>query len=139
MSAPLAEGTSHEDKLRAMQDFQAAMDALKRGDRAKAERLARQACEYDPEHDDHGALLAWVRATTSRPNAAGEGIAALTNILRRNPKNELALLYRAKLLRRVGKGGPALSDLDQLLAINPDHREAQGEAKMLRAKQRQNG
>jgi len=29
--------------------------------------------------------------------------------------------------------------LDQLLALNPDDREAQGGAKMLRAKHRQNG
>lgn len=139
LSTPLSAEASPEDRQRAVQDFQAAMDALRRGDRNKAERLARQACEYDPAQDDYAALLAWVRAGAPRPNAVGEGIAALTNLLRRSPRNELALLYRAKLLRRAGKPGPALNDLDQLLAVNPGHKEAQGEAKLLRAKQRQNG
>jgi tetratricopeptide (TPR) repeat protein len=109
---------------------------LKRGDLARAERLARQAAEYDPEAEDHAALIAWIRASSPRPNALGESIAALTNLLRRHPRCELALLYRSKLFRRGGKVDPALSDLEQLLAINPDHREAQAEARLLRAKQR---
>jgi hypothetical protein len=130
---------SLEDKQRAAQDFQAALDATKRGDLARAERLARQAVEYDSEVADHAALLSWVRASAARPNAPNEGVTALTNLLKKHPRCELALLFRAKLLRRVGKGEMALSDLEQLLAINPGHREAQGEARLLRAKHRKNG
>lgn len=135
-STPVSVGPTHEERQRAMQDFHAATDAMKRGDRAKAERLARQAVEYAPDVDEHAALLAWVRASSPREDATTEGIAALTNVLRRNPDCELALLYRAKLLRRAGRPEPALSDLDHVLELNPDNREAQGEARLLRAKQR---
>jgi len=135
-TVPASPPASEEDKQRAAQDFLAAQEALKRGDLARAERLARQAAEYDPDAEDHAALIAWIRASSPRPNALGESIAALTNLLRRHPRCQLALLYRSKLFRRAGKVDPALSDLDQLLAINPDHREAQGEARLLRAKQR---
>jgi hypothetical protein len=135
-AVPASPPASDEEKDRAAQDFRAAQEALKRGDLARAERLARQALENDPEAEDHAALLAWIRASSPRPNALGESIAALTNLLRRHPRCELALLYRSKLFRRANKVDPALSDLDQLLAINPDHREAQAEARLLRAKQR---
>jgi hypothetical protein len=127
---------SEADHQRAAQDFVAAQEALKRGDLVRAERLIRQAIENDPDSIDYAALLAWIGASSSRPNAAMDSIAALTNLIRRDAKNELALLYRAKLLRRMGKVEQALHDLEQLLSLNPEHREAQGEARLLRAKLR---
>jgi hypothetical protein len=127
---------SQEEKQRAAQDFQAAFEAMKHGDLARAERLARQAVEYDPDVPEHSALLAWVRGSGANPRAQNDGINALTNLLKKHPRCELALLFRAKLLRRTGKSEMALEDLEQLLKINPGHQEAQGEIRPLRAKHR---
>ena len=119
-----------------IRDFNSAMDALKRGDRVKAERLASRAADAEPDVTDFAALLAWVRASSAEPAAVAESIVALTALLRVNPHCELALLYRAKLHRRASQPGPALIDLEQLLTLNPGHREAQSEAKLLRSRQR---
>jgi len=123
--------------LRASEDFHAAMDALKRGDFGRAEQLVQRAAKTVPDVPEHAALAAWIRASaSSHPEAMGEAIVTLTNILKEQPGCELALLYRAKILRRAGKGAAALVDIDHILALNPGHREAQAEARLLRSLRR---
>lgn len=65
---------------------------------------------------------------------AEEAIRTLSRMLRDDPSNETALLYRAKLLVRVNRSPEALADLDELLSINPHHPAAQTEVATLRAK-----
>jgi len=131
---PIVQRVSEADKQRANQDFLAAMDAMKRGDLDRAERLVKQAATTAPGVPEHAALGAWIRASSSaHPSALNGAVATLTNIINTQPACELALLYRAKILRRNGTADAALEDIERILALNPNHREAQGEARLLRS------
>lgn len=75
-----------------------------------------------------------VQREDASPQEAEESVRALSRMLRDDPSNETALLYRAKLLVRLNRSPEALADLDELLSINPHHAEAQTEVAALRAK-----
>ena len=51
-----------------------------------------------------------------------------------DPSSERALLYRGKLLSRTNRYQEALVDFNELLAANPQHRDAQAEVRHLKSK-----
>ena len=123
-----------EVALEAMQSFRAAESALQRNDLANAERLAQRALEGDPTQADYLTLLAWVRSLDNSAAGVGEAITTMSNVLRDDPSNERALLYRGKLLARSNRLQEARADFDEVLAGNPQNREAQAELRALDTK-----
>ncbi|HVH47022.1 MAG TPA: hypothetical protein VM925_31980 [Labilithrix sp.] len=114
--------------------FRHAEEALARNDLAAAEEHAKRAVERDPMQPAHVILLAWVRALGGAPRAPEDAIRTLSKLLIEDPSNEKALFYRAKILVRTNRLPEALNDFNELIAANPDHREAQLEVDQLKAK-----
>jgi hypothetical protein len=122
-----------EAALEAMQSFRLAEAALQRNDLAGAEQLAKKAVDGDPTQFDYVTLLAWIRAQNDA-SSVDDAIDTLTRVLSEDPSSERALLYRGKLFARVNRVQEALVDLNELLASNPQHRDAQAELRNLKSK-----
>ncbi len=121
--------------LEAMTNFRLAEAAMQRNDTATALKLAQKAVDGDPIQLEYCALLAWIKSLrTSDPKAIEASIQTLGEIIAEDPNIERALLYRGKLYKRSNNTKDALADFDALLAINPHHREAQGEQRALKAR-----
>jgi hypothetical protein len=123
-----------EIALQAMASFRLAEVALQRSDLATAEHHARKAYEADPAQPEYLVLLAWIHAQNA-PQAVDEAIRTISKLLIEDPSNERALLYRGKLLARVYRPVEALTDINEILAVNPHHREALEVMRQLKAKQ----
>jgi tetratricopeptide (TPR) repeat protein len=123
-----------EAALEAMQSFRLAEAALQRNDIAGAQKLAQKAVDGDPTQADYVTLLAWIRGLANSPAAVDEAIATLSRVLGDDPASERALLYRGKLLARANRNAEALADFNELLASNPQHRDAQAELRQLKSK-----
>jgi Flp pilus assembly protein TadD len=122
-----------EAALEAMQSFRSAEAALQRNDLPNAQQLAQKAVSGDPTQADYLTLLAWIRALVNDdPAAIGEAIATMSSVLGGDPSNERALLYRGKLLVRSNQPQEALADFNELLAGNPQNRDAQAEVRNLK-------
>ncbi|HQY60015.1 MAG: hypothetical protein IPF92_26450 [Myxococcales bacterium] len=122
-----------ERALGAVTDFRLAEAALKRGDIPSAEVLAEKAVEGDPSQAEYRALLTWVRSQ-SRPNEALEFVGEFDLIIADDPVCETAHFYRGKLLKALGRQMDALAAFEDVLALNPDHRGASIEVRVLRAR-----
>jgi hypothetical protein len=122
-----------EAALEAMQSFRLAEAALQRNDLAGAEELAKKAVAGDPTQFDYVTLLAWIRALNDA-NAVEDAIATMTRVLSEDPSSERALLYRGKLFSRMNRVQEALGDLNEVLASNPQNRDAQAELRNLKSK-----
>jgi tetratricopeptide (TPR) repeat protein len=123
-----------ESALEAMSSFRLAEGALQRNDPKGAEEYARKAVDGDPTQADYVALLAWIRALGAAPQPIEDAIRTMSRVLIEDPSNERALFYRAKLLVRTNRLPEALNDFNELLLANPNHREAQNEARQLKTK-----
>jgi hypothetical protein len=123
-----------EAALEAMQSFRSAEAALQRNDLDDAHRFAQKAVDGDPMQADYLTLLAWIRALGGNPAAVGEAITTMSSVLRDDPSNERALLYRGKLFVRSNLVKEALADFNELLSSNPQHRDAQAEVRALKAR-----
>jgi cytochrome c-type biogenesis protein CcmH/NrfG len=117
-----------------MQSFRLAEAALQRNDVAAAEKLAQKAVDGDPTQVDYVTLLAWIRALGNEKTAVEQAIATMTKVLADDPSSERALLYRGKLFSRTNRYQEALVDFNELLASNPQHRDAQAEVRHLKSK-----
>ena len=122
-----------ERALEAMTDFRLAEAALQRGDLASAEALSEKAVEGDPGQSEYRALLVWVRSQ-GRPNELSAFVGEFDLLLADDPANERAHFYRAKLLKALGRAVDALAGFEDVLALNPQHREAATEVRVLRAR-----
>ena len=123
-----------ERALEGMTHFRLAESALQRSDLTQAERLAARAVISDPDQTDYVALHAWIRAMS---NATDEGtteaIQTLTRLLvGEGGQLERALLYRGKLFKRMNRAREALRDFERLVQVNPRHREAATEVRLLK-------
>jgi hypothetical protein len=118
----------------AVSSFRLAEGALERNDAGAAEEHARKAVAADPTQPDYVTLLAWIRALGGAPQAVEDAIRTMSKVLIEDPSNERALLYRARLLVRTNRLPEALNDFSELLSANPNHAEAQNEARELRDK-----
>ncbi len=123
-----------EAALEAMQHFRSAEAAMQRNDVVAARQLAQKAVEGDPMQGDYIVLLAWSLAHGGDATATLEAIGEISNVLHDEPSNERGLLYRGRLYVRVNRLEDAVADLSELLAGNPQHREAQAELRAIKAK-----
>ena len=121
-----------ERALEAMTNFRLAETALQRGDMQLAEKLAKEAAEGDPDQAEYVSLYAWVRAMGASPNQVNDAIETISRVLEKEPTCERALLYRGKLNKRANRTKEALKDFEALLKVNPKHREAASEVRLLR-------
>ena len=115
-----------------MGHFRTAETQLQRGDLNGALAAAERAVASDPSQSEYAALRAWTAALARGTPQVGASIAMLDEILIQEPKSERALLYRGKLYKRANQPDQALADLERLLALNPKHREANGEVRLLK-------
>ena len=121
-----------ERALEAMTNFRLAETALQRGDMQLAERLAKKAAEGEPEQAEYVALYAWIGAMGGSANQVAEAIDTISRVLREDPTCERAYVYRGKLHKRASKTKEALQDFEAVLKMNPKHREAASEVRLLR-------
>ena len=117
-----------------MQSFRSAEAALQRNDLAAAQKLAQKAVDGDPMQADYLVLLAWLQAQGGDARAVAAAIGDITNVLHDEPSNERALLYRGKLFVRSNRAKEAAADFNELLAGNPNNRDAQAELRAIKAK-----
>jgi hypothetical protein len=120
------------DAEAAMGHFRTAETQLQRGDLNGALAAAERAVAADPSQSEYAALRAWTAALARGTPQVNASIAMLDEILSHEPKSERALLYRGKLYKRANQPDQALADLERLLALNPKHREANGEVRLLK-------
>lgn len=123
-----------EAALEAMQSFRSAEAALQRNDLAAAQKLAQKAVDGDPSQTDYITLLAWIHSLGNDPALVESAISTMSRVLDEDPGSERALLYRGKLFARTNRTNEALADLNELLASNPQHREALAEVRLLKSK-----
>lgn len=123
-----------ESAIEAKTSFRLAESALKRNDVASAEAHARKAVLGDPTEADYVTLLAWIRSLGGASQPMAEAMRTISKVLIEDPSNERALFYRGKLLVRMNRFPEALIDFNELLAANPQHREAQNEVRQLKTK-----
>jgi hypothetical protein len=121
-----------EQALEAMTNFRLAEAALQRNDTAAALALAEKAAAADPSQHDYAILVAWIRSLAGDPREIDKAISTMSKVLLDEPSNEGALLYRGKLLVRTNRLHDALTDFNELLATNPQHREAATELRTLK-------
>lgn len=117
-----------------MQSFRLAEAALQKNDLAAAQKLAQKAVNGDPLQADYVMLLSWILAQGGDPATVEEAIATMTEVLGDDPTSERALLYRGRLLARTNRTSDALADFNEILASNPQHREALAEVRQLKSK-----
>ncbi len=123
-----------EAALEAMQHFRSAEAAMQRNDVVAARQLAQRAVEGDPLQGDYIVLLAWTLAHGGDAQATSEAISEISNVLHDEPSNERGLLYRGRLYVRVNRFEEAVADFSELLAGNPQHREAQAELRAIKSR-----
>jgi tetratricopeptide (TPR) repeat protein len=121
-----------DQAMAAMTHFRTAETQLQRGDLPGALVAAEKAAAGDPTQSEYLALRAWVAALAKGGPQVNASIVDLDALLARDPHSERALLYRGKLYKRANRPEEALRDLEQLLLLNPKHREATGEVRLLK-------
>ncbi len=98
---------------------------------ANAEEAARRAAQIDPDHVDPHAFLEWVLVMAGKKTPAA-AIVVLSHLLDRDPTCVRARVFRAKLLKRENKLQLAVADLDAVLRVDPEHKEAKNEMQLLK-------
>jgi hypothetical protein len=104
--------------------------ALVHKDIAGAKRLAGKARAQDGSVPIVNAFAAWV-AVLAGDSTAADGIAQLDKIIVLDDACIPARLYRAKLLKRENRMPESMRELEVVLQLEPDNRDAQNEMKLL--------
>lgn len=125
---------SEEKKTQAASDVRMADEALAQGQTAIALKMATRAALADPTSRDASALVAWLHGSDGKPQHVAEAIAELTSSLDEDPRHVRTLLFRARLRKRGGKTQEAIADLEAALAVEPGHKEVEGELRTMRGK-----
>ncbi len=107
-----------------------AEQALGHKDIAGALRIARRAQAADGNVPHVNAFVAWVQVLAGEmtpPNA----ILEIDQAIAKDESCTPARLFRAKLLKRDARATEAIRELETVLAIEPDNRDAQNELRLL--------
>jgi tetratricopeptide (TPR) repeat protein len=107
-----------------------AEQALVHKDIAGALRIATRAKSMDGSVAVVNAFLAWVSVLAGKSKPV-QAIAELDKILAKDDACVPARLYREKLLKRENQMPEAMRELESVLAIEPENRDAQNELKLL--------
>ena len=114
-----------------MREVRSAEAALSKKDLKGAEASARKAVTIDPDNVESSALLEWVLVMAGKKEPAA-AIAVLTQLLARDARCVRALVARGKLLKRENKIPQAIADLEAVLAVDAENKEAKNELQLLR-------
>ncbi len=118
--------------LQAAGAFQKAEVMVKKKDFAKAEELARLACEGDSEQPEYAALYAWIR--TQRPNCDQAELSRSVDVLRgsahKQPQNLRIRYYLATAYKRAGRMEEALREYRFVAGGDPSNLEAVREVRL---------
>lgn len=115
----------------ALRELKSGDTFLQRKDLKNAEAAARNAMQLDPDLVEPAALLEWVLVMAGKKTPA-QAIVVLTELLFRDSTCLRARLVRAKLLKRENKLTQAAEDLDEVLRVEPTHKEAKNEMQLLK-------
>lgn len=119
----------HEDDVDRLVDAassaQRAEVLVARAEYAAAEPLAASAVAAEPHQGDYLALLAWIRALRSK-HAVGllEALQTMDQAVLRPTSTDRALVWRALLLKRMGRTKEALRDFKAAIDKNPKNEDA---------------
>ena len=113
-------------------EYQKAEVYLRRRDYSNALHAARKAYDGAPEEAHHIALYAWL--LSQQPEALQNkdfepSIALLSKAIELNARCEQAYLYRAMLLKQLGKASAALRDFRRVVELNPRNVDASREVR----------
>jgi tetratricopeptide (TPR) repeat protein len=107
-----------------------AEQALQHKDIAGAVKLSLRARTLDPNVPHVNAFAVWVSVLGGESRAA-DAIIELDRIIAHDDGCVPARLYRAKLLKRDDRMPEAMRELEVVLQLDPDNRDAQNELKLL--------
>lgn len=99
----------------------------------------KKAVELVPNDVDYGALLGWALfcAAQDKRAVAGETKKALERALYHSDKPHLARFYLGRVERMLGRDREALHHFHAVLLLEPNHRDASAEIRVLEARLRQ--
>ena len=126
-------------KFDAKRVFQAARLCMVQGRTADAMLLAGQLCELHPEQVQYLALHAWLRVIGGelRAGHTADSIMSTLNRAVNERRDDLEIrIYRARVLKRLGRAKEALRDFSFVANANPANEEALRE---VRAYEKANG
>jgi hypothetical protein len=123
--------------LTAAAAFQKAEFFLGRGDLAEAERLARQALELDASAPEIQALAAWIDGSKANapPRVVEDAVVRLSRALEASDSMERAFVWRATLLKKLGRLTEAVSDFKRAVELNPHNIDAAREVRLYNMRQ----
>ncbi len=107
-----------------------AEQALIHKDIIGALRIARRAQNTDGNVPHVNAFVAWVQVLAGEITPAN-AIMQIDEAIAKDESCTPARLFRAKLLKRDARSHEAMRELEMVLAIDPDNRDAQNELKLL--------
>lgn len=92
-----------------------------------------RAIELNPDESDYHAMLAWARfcAAHDKQIAAPAARNSLERAIGRSPRAVTAHFYLGRVERMLGRDAQALHHFQQVLALEPHHREAAAEMRAL--------
>jgi hypothetical protein len=123
--------------LTAAAAFQKAEFFLGRGDLAEAERLALQALELDANAPEIQALAAWIDGSkaSAPPRVVEDSVVRLSRALESSDSMERAFVWRATLLKKLGRLSEAVSDFKRAVELNPHNIDAAREVRLYNMRQ----
>lgn len=104
----------------------------------EALRLARLACQEEPDNPDYAATAAWVRANMTAPPLA-RLISNLDKVLRDHQEHVTARYYRGILRGRADDEDGAREDLERVLELDPMHDGAASQLEQVGKASRESG
>ena len=107
-----------------------AEQALGHKDIAGALRIARRAQNTDGNIPQVNAFVAWVQVLAGEITPA-KAIVQIDEAISKDEACTSARLFRAKLLKRDNRAHEAMRELETVLTIEPENRDAQNELKLL--------
>ena len=107
--------------------------ALNRGQFAAALEKFQKAVELNPDEGEHHAYLAWALwcATHDKSAATPKCNHHLETALRLSPKSAAVHYYRAMLAKQQGDEETARKLFQKVLEVDPNHRQAESELRLL--------
>jgi curved DNA-binding protein CbpA len=128
--------------FRAEEHFRLGELALRRQAFAQASTEFDKAVELNPDEAEHHALAAWARwcAHNDKPAVAREVKKQFRRALALSPINPAAYFYKGQVSKQEGDVETAISCFQKVLELQPSHRDAQLELRVLesrRAKEEQ--
>lgn len=141
-SRVVRERTRAEGAAEALRAVDAASQSIARKKYAEAEALVHQACSADPGNAEYMALHAWLRMQNGElavPALAAQIATTLDRAVMKAPSSVPVRLYRAQVLKRLGRDEDAYKDFRFVARRNPEHLDAVREVRLhlIRARNKQ--